>query len=132
MKRKYVLLISLVAVAALALAVYGTAQSKPPAQTGKLITVLNPAVASKMARRLPLAPRLNTLEGKTIYMVDINWGGAEAAMSIFEEMQTWFAKNMPSVKTVIKIKKGGYETDDPALWKEISEKGNAAIMGVSG
>jgi hypothetical protein len=132
MKRKYVLLISLVAVAALALAVYGTAQNKPPAQTGKLITVLNPAVASKMARRLPLAPRLNTLEGKTIYMVDINWGGAEAAMSIFEEMQAWFAKNMPSVKTVIKIKKGGYETDDPALWKEISEKGNAVIMGVSG
>jgi hypothetical protein len=132
MKRKYVLLISLVAVAALALAVYGTAQNRPSSQTGKLITVLNPAVASKMARRLPLAPRPNTLEGKTIYMVDINWGGAEAAMSIFEEMQAWFARNMPSVKTVTKIKKGGYETDDPALWKEISEKGNAVIMGVSG
>jgi hypothetical protein len=132
MKRKYILLISLVAVTALVVAAYGAVQNKPPAQAGRLITVLNPAVASKMARRIPLAPRLNTLEGKTIYMVGINWGGTEAAMSIFEEMQAWFAKNMPGVKTVIRIKKGGYETDAPALWKEISEKGNAVIMGVSG
>jgi hypothetical protein len=86
-----------------------------------------------MAERLPLAARLDSLEGKTIYMVDINWGGPEAALSIFEEMQAWFTTNMPGVKTVIKMKKGGYETDDPALWKEISDsKGNAAILGVSG
>jgi hypothetical protein len=45
----------------------------------------------------------------------------------------WFAKNMPTVKTVIRMKRGGYETDDPALWKEIRENGgNAAILGVSG
>ena len=132
MKRKSLLLLSSVMAICLVIGAFGIAQNKQPARTERLITVLNPAVASKMARRLPLAPRLDTLEGKTIYMVDINWGGPEAAMSIFEEMQAWFAKNMPSVKTVIKIKKGGYETDDPPLWKEISEKGNAVIMGVSG
>jgi hypothetical protein len=132
MKKKYILLIASLTIAALVIAAYGAAQNKQPARTQRLITVLNPAVASKMAQRIPLAPRLDTLEGKTIYMVAINWGGPEAAMSIFEEMQAWFAKNMPSVKTVIKIKKGGYETDDPALWKEISEKSNAVIMGVSG
>jgi hypothetical protein len=98
-----------------------------------LITVLNPNVANRMAERLPLAPRLDTLEGKTIYMVDINWGGPEAALSIFEEMQAWFTKNIPSVKAVIKMKRGGYDADDPALWKEIKEsRGNAAILGVSG
>ena len=100
---------------------------------GPLVSVMNPAVENKMAERLPLAPRLDTLQGKTVYMVDINWGGPEAALSIFEEIQSWFANNMPGVKTVIKMKRGGYETDDPALWKEISEKqGNAAILGVSG
>jgi len=104
-----------------------------PAQSGSKITVLNPAVASKMAERLQLAPRLDTLEGKTIYMVDINWGGPEAALSIFEEMQTWFARNMPGVKTIIKMKRGGYEADDAALWKEIKDnKGAGAILGVSG
>jgi hypothetical protein len=130
-KKKSVLLSSVMAIS-LVIGASGAAQNKQPARAERLITVLNPAVAGKMARRVPLAPRLDTLEGKTIYMVAINWGGVEAAMSIFEEMQAWFAKNMPSVKTVIKIKKGGYETDDPALWKEISEKGNAVIMGVSG
>ena len=112
----------------------GRNQPKPPASGGNtLVTVLNPAVASRMAERLPLAPRLGTLEDKTVYMIDINWGGPEAALSIFEEMQSWFGRNMPSVKTVIRMKKGGYEADDPALWKEISEAGgNAAILGVSG
>ncbi len=96
------------------------------------ISVLNPAVANKMAERLPLAPRPLSLDGKTIYMVDINWGGTDTAYSIFEEMKAWLAQNMPAVKTVIKIKRGGYDADDPALWKEIAQNGNAAIIGVSG
>ncbi len=116
-------------IAALFVVAFGYSQQ----DSGPLITVLNPAVANKMAERLPLAPRLDTLDGKTVYMVDINWGGPEAALSIFEEMQAWFAKNMPRVKTVVKMKRGGYEADDAALWKEIKENGgNAAILGVSG
>lgn len=107
-------------------------RTAPNSGRDELITVLNPAVASRMADRVPLAPRLDALDGKTIYMVDINWGGPEAALNIFEEMQAWFAKSMPGVKTVIKMKKGGYETDDPELWKEIGSMGNAAILGVSG
>ncbi len=107
----------------------GHSQQKP----GGLITVMNPAVANKLAVRLPLAPRLDKLDGKKIYMVDINWGGPEAAQSIFEEMQAWFSKNMPAVQTIIKMKKGGYDADDAALWKEIKESGgDAAILGVSG
>jgi hypothetical protein len=106
------------------------AQRKPAAKP--LITVLNPAIESKMAERLPLSPRLDTLEGKTLYMVDINWGGPEAAYSVFEEIQSWFAQNMPSVKTVIRRKAGSYTTDDPALWKEIVKNSNAALIGISG
>jgi hypothetical protein len=99
--------------------------------SGKL-TVLNPAIASEMVDREPLSPRLDTLDGKTIYLVDINWGGPEAAFVVFEEMTKWFKENMPTVKTVIVKKAGMYSQDDPALWKEIKEKGNAAIIGISG
>lgn len=99
--------------------------------SGKL-TVLNPAIASEMVDREPLSPRLDTLDGKTIYMVDINWGGPEAAHVVFEEMTKWFKENMPAVKTVIVKKAGMYSMDDPALWKEIKAKGNAAIIGISG
>jgi hypothetical protein len=105
-----------------------------PAQSGDKdkISVLNPAVASKMAARAPLTSRLNTLEGKTLYLVDINWGGPEAAYSVYEEMQDWFAKNIPSLKVVLKRKKGPYSQDDPDLWKEIAKNGNAAMVGISG
>jgi hypothetical protein len=104
----------------------------PAQKTGSLITVMNPAVANKMVDRLPLSPRLESLEGKTIYLVDIGWGGPQAAPSVYEEMRAWFAKNMPSVKTEIRRIKGSYESDDPALWKEIAQKGNAAFIGISG
>jgi hypothetical protein len=66
----------------------------------RLITVLNPAISSKIVGRVPLGPRLDSLEGKTIYLVDMQWGGPEAAYSVYEEMQGWFSRNMPSVKTV--------------------------------
>ncbi len=107
-------------------------QRKTKAAAKPLITVLNPAVASKMVDRVPLSPRLNTLEGKTIYLVDINWGGPEAAYSVFEEIKSWFAQNSPSTNIVIKRKAGMYTTDDPALWKEIAKNANAAIIGISG
>ena len=107
-------------------------QRKAKAAAKPLITVLNPAIESQMVDRMPLSPRLNTLDGKTIYLVDINWGGPEAAYSVFEEVQSWFAQNKPSVKIVIKRKAGSYTTDDPALWKEIAKNANAAIIGISG
>jgi hypothetical protein len=110
-------------------AVSGT--SKPSAPK-PLITVLNPAIESKMVDRMPLSPRLDTLEGKTIYLVDINWGGPEAAYSVFEEIQSWFAKNIPSAKIIIKRKAGMYSQDDLPLWKEIAKNGNAALIGISG
>jgi len=97
-----------------------------------LITVLNPIVENKMVDRIPLSPRLDNINGKTIYLVDINWGGPDAAYSVFEEMRDWFAKNNPSVNIVIRRKAGMYSANDPALWKEISEKGNAAVIGISG
>jgi hypothetical protein len=85
-----------------------------------------------MVDRVPLTPRLDTLKGKTIFLVDIGWGGPQAAPSIYEEMKAWFAQNMPSVNVEIRSIKGSYMQDQPELWKEISEKGNAAMIGISG
>jgi hypothetical protein len=96
------------------------------------ITVLNPAVTEKLAERVPLTPRLDTLDGKTVYLVDMNYEGI-GGTPVMREMQSWFAKNMPGVNAVYRLKAGNYISDDPALWKEISEKGgDAVIMGVAG
>ncbi len=99
---------------------------------GTLVKVLNPAVVDKLADRVPLAPRLDSLEGKTIYIVDMNYEGL-GHTAVLEEIQHWFAKNMPSVKTIAKLKRGSYMSDDPPLWKEIaSNKADAAILGIAG
>jgi hypothetical protein len=70
----------------------------------------------------------------SIYLVDMQWGGPEAAYSVFEEMQGWFSRNMPSVKTVIRrASDGPFTSDDPKLRKEIVEKKIAgAVIGIGG
>ncbi len=85
-----------------------------------------------MVDRIPLTPRLDTLEGKTIFLVDIGWGGPQAAPSIYEEIKAWFAQNMPSVKVEVRGIQGFYMADQPELLKEISAKGDAAMFGIAG
>jgi hypothetical protein len=134
MKRRPLLSNCLLAVAVLMLSGIAPAQAARDAAASKekLITVLNPAVTDKLAARVPLAPRLDTLEGKTIYLVDTNYEGF-GRLPVLEEMRAWFAKNMPGVKIIPKLKSGNYAADDPALWKEIAaNKGNGVIIGVAG
>ncbi|MBN1569740.1 MAG: hypothetical protein JXA73_17985 [Acidobacteria bacterium] len=136
MKRKILLGIVLLMIAAL------ISIGKMPTATGqanmqkacdeRLITVLNPAMTNKMAERVPLTPRLNTLEGKTIYLYDTQWGGPEAAYSVYEEMKDWFARNMPSVKTVIH-RGPSWMADDPGFLKVVTDnKVDAVIIGIAG
>lgn len=128
MKRTHLLTISMLAITALMCAAYAPAGLS----SEKLITVMNPAIANNVVERAPLIPRLDNLKGKTLYMVDVQWGGPDAAYSVFEEMQDWFSENMPSVKTILRRTKGNIFSDDPELWKEIGEKGDAAIVGIAG
>jgi hypothetical protein len=96
------------------------------------VTVLNPACTSAVVPKVPLAPRtMSSLEGKTLYLVDIGWGGPAAAYSIFQVMQEWFAANIPGVKMVLTRKKGNFGDDDPDLWHEIKAHGDACIIGIS-
>jgi hypothetical protein len=137
MKRKILLGSFLLVIVAL-ISIGKTPSATGQSSTGKscderLITVLNPAISTKMAERVPLTPRLNTVEGKTIYLVDMQWGGPEAAYSVYEEMQGWFSRNMPSVKVVIRRMSGGPFGDDPALRKEIAEKKvDGVVIGIAG
>ncbi len=85
-----------------------------------------------MVDRVPLAPRLASLEGKTLFRGDIGGGGENAAPSVYEEMKAWFAQNMPSVKIEVRKVKGFYMQEQPELLKEISEKGHAALIGIAG
>ena len=100
------------------------AQSKPG-------DILDPAAQpSGDLKPLTLAQRLASLDGKTVYLVETGFAGS---VEFMEELQGWFAANMPGVKTVLRHKKGTMFTDDPQLWNEIkSHGGDAAILGVGG
>ncbi|MBN1191024.1 MAG: hypothetical protein JXA46_14810 [Dehalococcoidales bacterium] len=101
-------------------------------QKADSITIMNPVCSNMMAERIPLAPRTFTsLENKTIYFVDIGWGGPRAGADVFQVMQTWFADNIPTAITKLIRKKGGYEDDDPALWKRVKAEADACIIGLS-
>lgn len=110
-----------------------------------MATVLRPAVldpegsrtisADESARRVnaptsSMAPRLDSLSGKTVYLVDTGFGGSG---QFLDEMQAWFSEHMPAVETVRRRKSGNVFRDDSRdLWLEIKERGQAAILGVAG
>ena len=77
------------------------------------------------------AKRLDTLENKTLYLVDIGFGGGYNFML---EVQRWFTEHMPSVTTIPRRKPGHVFSDDnnEKLWEEVKEKGDAVILGVAG
>jgi hypothetical protein len=93
----------------------------------------NPDTQPKMSRDelvpLRMAPRLDSLENKTIYLVDIGFAGGK---EFLEELQAWFSKNIPSVRTVLRIKSGNAFSDSPELWVELKKKANGVIFGVGG
>jgi hypothetical protein len=83
---------------------------------------------SSMERQL-MAPRLNSLDGKVVYLVETGFHGARDFM---EQVAEWFARNMPAVKLESRSTQGSIFSDDPVLWAEIRDKGDAAIIGVGG
>jgi len=91
------------------------------------ITVLSPMGTPPPIKLRTMAPRLDTMEGKTIYFVDQGYLGSD---NLLKEMIVWFEKNRPKTNVVFKRMSRGPGSQDAALWAEIKEKGDAMIMGV--
>jgi hypothetical protein len=100
----------------------GVSQAQEPK-----ITVLNPLGQPPAIARVPMAPRLAGLEGKTIYIVDI---GFTDTHQFFTEMQKLLSAKYPKTTWIVRTKIGTYFDDDPKLWAEIKEKGHGMIMGI--
>ena len=91
------------------------------------LTVLDPTGFAPKITRKALAPRLDTLQGKTVYLIDCRFDDSDVFLG---QMQAWFADHMPAVKTVVKPISSVYLNDDPATWEEIRARGHAAVVGV--
>ena len=102
------------------------AKKKSPAKSAEAkIETLNPKGAPPPIQLIPMAPRLTSLDGKTIFLVSDGFEGADRFLN---QISIWFSKNMPSVKTVYRLKAGSYFDDDPKLTAEMKASANAMIM----
>jgi len=126
--------LSVLVIAALCLILFGgfpntNHQVQAQGQTGEQkITVLSPIGMPPEIQLKTMANRLNTLDGKTLYLVNDGYLGTDILLG---EMQAWFKANMPKVNTVYKRKGGGgFTAEDPELWTEIKEKADAVVMGM--
>jgi len=92
-----------------------------------LVTVLNPVGYPPKVMRKSLANRLESLDGKTIYLVDCRF---DDSIELLKQVQAWFGRQMPSVKTKMVSLSSYYGKDDPKTWEDIKANGAAAILGV--
>ena len=73
-----------------------------------------------------LASRPQSLNGKTLYLVDCLFDNSEVFM---DQMRRWFAEHLPSVDTRM-IKPRESWVDDADMRAKIAKEGDAAILGV--
>ena len=102
-----------------------TACTQKPEQ--QMITVLNPVGSPSPTPLIPMAPRLDTLDGKTIYVVDTKY---PLTKPFVQEVYNVLKEKYPKTNWVFKDKIGSYFDDDPKLWAEIKEKGQGMVMAV--
>ncbi len=95
-----------------------------------MMDILHPSLQPEVKlESQSMARRLDSLDGKTVYLVDTGFGGG---YEFFQEAQQWLSRNRPNIKTILVRKEGTPFSDAPKLWAEIKEKGDAVVFGVGG
>jgi hypothetical protein len=89
------------------------------------IVVFNPRGIQPEIRKIPMATRPATLDGKTVYIVDTKYPNTKPFV---EALLAALKAKYPKANWVLKEKLGGYMDDDPNLWKEVKEKAAGAIV----
>jgi hypothetical protein len=87
----------------------------------------NPVGFPPKINKKRLAPRLDALDGKTIYLVDSRF---DDSIDLLKEVERWFVNRMPGVRVKLVSLAGYYGRDDQELWNRIRADGDAAIIGV--
>lgn len=88
-----------------------------------VFTVLNPLGDPPAIRMTPLSQRLDTIKGKTIYVVDDGYPGSDILLA---ELISVMEKKYPDTKFIYKKET---RPIDP-LWDEINKKGDAMIIAL--
>jgi hypothetical protein len=90
------------------------------------LTVHDPRGYPPKVTGKPLAPRLESLDGKNVYLVDCLFDNSAVFV---DQLQGWFSDHLPAVKTQIVRPRESW-VDDPDMRSRIEADGDAAILGV--
>jgi hypothetical protein len=91
-----------------------------------MLTVHDPRGYAPKVEAKRLAQSIETLDGRSLYLVDGRFNGAGAFM---EQVQAWLGQHMPNVKTRLIRWREPFK-DDPEASEEIRANADAAILGV--
>ena len=91
------------------------------------LRVLNPMGFPPKISKKSLAPRPDNLAGKTLYLVDCRFDDGDILIA---QMAAWFAEHRADVKVEVRRKSGVYMERDEALYREIQDRGDAAVVAV--
>jgi hypothetical protein len=92
----------------------------------ELVTVHDPRGYPPKVVGKRLAPRLSSLDGKTLYLVDCLFDNSDVFM---HQLQEWFGEHLPATDVRV-IKPKETWADDPEMRTRIAAEGDAAILGV--
>jgi hypothetical protein len=90
------------------------------------VTVHDPRGYPPTVTGKPLAPRLETLDGKNVYLVDCLFDNSAVFV---DQLQGWFSEHLPAVKTQV-IRPRESWVDDRDMRAAIEQDGDAAILSV--
>ena len=92
-----------------------------------ILTVLNPLGTPPPIKLMPMAPRLDTIKGKTIYIVNDGYPGSGILLG---ELTAVMTEKYPDTKFIYRDKPGGMGSEDAALWDEMGQKADAMIIAL--
>jgi hypothetical protein len=92
----------------------------------QMITVHDPRGFAPKVTGKRLAPRLQSLDGRKVYLVDCLFDNSANFMA---QLDGWFTANMPAVKTTHIVPRESW-VDDPDMRARVVADGDAAILGV--
>jgi hypothetical protein len=88
------------------------------------VTVLDPRGYPPKVDARGMAPALETLQGRRLFLVDVGFENSDEFMA---QLHGWFHEHEPGIRTeVVRMK----DQPDPELYGRIAAEGDAAIIGV--
>ena len=90
------------------------------------LTVFNPEGYPPKVDARGMAPALETLHGKRLFLVDVGFENSDAFIA---QLRGWFEEHEPGIRTEV-VRWRDQHNPDPELCERIAAEGDAAIIGV--